>query len=101
MTTNIKVGEIYGKHQGEKQLMYQVLKVTKKGITLQNVDKPLSLFETTAEKLEASGYVCISQTPYVDTHATGKKRRLIRKATRCPYTADLFEGRADCEKPHL
>ncbi len=99
METNIKEGEIYGKHQGSKFLMYNVLKVSKKGITLQNVDNPLSLFETSADKLEASGYTRISQTPYVDTVSTGKKRRLVRKATRCPYTTDLFEGRADCEKP--
>jgi len=100
MTALIKEGEIYGKHRGDKLLMYHVLKVTKKGVTLQNVDNPLSLFETTVEKLESSGYICISQTPYVDTNAKGKKRKLVRKATRCPYTSDLFEGRADCEKPH-
>ena len=99
MAANIKEGEIYGKRHGGKLLMYNVLKVSKKGLTLQNVDNPLSLFETTAEKLEASGYTCISQTPYVDTQVKGKKRKLVRKATRCPYTEDLFEGRADCEKP--
>ncbi len=99
MTPSIHEGEIYGKRHGDRLLMYNVLKVTKKGVTLQNVDNPLSLFETTVEKLASSGYTCISQTRYVDTRATGKKRKLIRKATRCPYTEDLFEGRADCEKP--
>jgi hypothetical protein len=99
MTTTIKAGEIYGKQHGNKLLMYNVLKVTKKGITLQNVDNPLSLFETTAEKLASSGYICISQTPFVDTQAKGKKRKLVRKAHRCPFTTDIFEGRADCEKP--
>ena len=97
---NIQVGEIYAKHHGEKLLMYHVVKVTKKGITLQNVDNPASLFDTTSEKLQSSGYTCISQTPYIDTRrTTGKKRRALPKATRCPYTADLFEGRADCERP--
>lgn len=99
MDAMIKEGEIYGKRHGGKLLMYNVLKVTKKGVTLQNVDNPMSLFESTAEKLTASGYTCISQTPFVDTQAKGKKRKLVRKATRCPYTTDLFEGRADCEKP--
>jgi hypothetical protein len=101
MAMDIKEGEIYGKHQGSKLLMYSVLRVSKKGVVLQNIDNPLSLFETTADKLEASGYTCVSQTPYVAVQAPGKKRRLIRKTTRCPYTEDLFEGRADCEKPQM
>jgi hypothetical protein len=96
----IRAGEIYGKHRANKLVMYSVIKVTRKSITLQNIDKPLSLFETTAEKLERSGYERISQTPYIDTGCRGKKRRAaIRRLNRCPYTMDFLEGRADCEKP--
>ncbi len=99
MATKIQVGEIYGKRHGHKLLMYNVLKVSRSGITLQNLDNPESQFETTQENLEASGYTRISQTPFIDTKAKGRKKKLVPKAQRCPYTEDLFEGRADCEKP--
>lgn len=85
--------------------MYNVLKVAKvKGIqeevlTLQNIDNPLSLFETTAQKLVSSGYVRISQTPYIDLNATAKKRKAARKPSRCPLTLDFLEARADSERP--
>ena len=59
----IYTGEIYGKQTAAKFTMYNVLKVSKAIVTLQNIDNPLSLFETTAEKLASSGYVRISQTP--------------------------------------
>ncbi|HQR50274.1 MAG TPA: hypothetical protein PKW44_01395 [Methylophilaceae bacterium] len=96
----IRAGEIYGKRNASRLVMYSVLKVTRKSIILQNIDNPLSLFETTAEKLERSGYERISQTPYVDTHCRGKKRKAAaRRPSRCPYTLDFLEGRADCEKP--
>lgn len=98
----VKAGEIYGKHTANKLAMYSVLKVTKKSITLQNIDNPLSLFETTPEKLLSSGYERISQTPYVDMSGTSKKRKsktAQRKPSRCPYTLDFLEGRADSEKP--
>jgi hypothetical protein len=96
----IRAGEIYGKRSATRLLMYSVLKVTRKTIVLQNIDNPLSLFETTAEKLERSGYERISQTPYVDTQCRGKKRKAAaRRPSRCPYTLDFLEGRADCEKP--
>ena len=54
-TLQIQTGEIYGKQTTAKLVMYNVLKVTKaKGnvdevVTLQNIDNPLSLFETTAQ----------------------------------------------------
>lgn len=100
---DIRAGEIYGKRTGARMVMYSVLKVTRKTVTLQNVDNPLSLFETTAEKLERSGYECVSQTPYISVgHASEKpsKRRQARsRPKRCPHTIDFFEGRADCEKP--
>lgn len=80
--------------------MYSVLKVSKSSITLQNIDNPLSLFETTAQKLQASGYLLISQTPYINTQPmTPKRRKVARKPNRCPYTLDFLENRADNERP--
>ena len=102
----VLVGEIYGKQTAAKLVMYNVLKVTQsKGaseeiVCLQNIDNPLSLFETTAKKLISSGYIRISQTPYIDLHAsTSKRRKAIKKPTRCPLTLDFLEERADSEKP--
>ena len=97
---DIHVGEIYGKQTTGKFVMYNVLKVSKSVVTLQNIDNPLSLFETTAEKLSASGYVLISQTPYIDLEAsTPKRRKAAKKPTRCPLTFDFLEDRADSERP--
>lgn len=102
---DIYTGEIYGKQNSDKFVMYNVVKVSKSIVTLQNIDNPLSLFETTAQKLERAGYIRVSQTPYVSTRAnspkTGnpKKRKAIRKPARCPYTLDFIEARADGEKP--
>lgn len=97
---DINTGEIYGKQSGAKFVMYNVLKVKKDVITLQNIDNPLSLFETTAHKLRTSGYLRISQTPYIETGIpNGKKRKAARKPTRCPYTLDFLEDRADSERP--
>ncbi|PPC85867.1 MAG: hypothetical protein CTY37_07275 [Methylotenera sp.] len=99
-------GEIYGKQTASKLVMYNVIKVTKlKGlsdetITLQNIDNPLSLFETTAQKLVSSGYLRISQTPYIDLQAdTPKRRKAVKKPTRCPLTFDFLEERADSQRP--
>lgn len=96
----VKAGEIYGKRSASGLVMYNVLRVSKQSITLQNIDNLLSQFETTAEKLAQSGYERISATPYVDIAARAKKRKEARKVTRCPYTLDFIEQRADCEKPH-
>ena len=103
---NIHIGEIYGKQLAAKFVMYNVLNVTKaKGqsqevVTLQNIDNPLSLFETTAQKLASSGYIRISQTPYIDLQAaTSKKRKAAHKPTRCPLTFDFLEERADSQRP--
>jgi hypothetical protein len=80
--------------------MYNVLKVSKGTITLQNIDNPLSLFETTADKLASSGYMRVSQTPFIDLNATTSKRRKVaKKPTRCPLTFDFLEERADSERP--
>ncbi len=109
---SVHTGEIYGKQTSSKFVMYNVLKVSKaKGgskansenqeiVTLQNIDNLLSLFETTAQKLASSGYILISQTPYINTEVTGaKKHKVVRKPTRCPYTLDFFENRADSQRP--
>ena len=94
------VGQIYGKQTPSKFVMYNVLKVGKSSITLQNIDNPLSLFETTEQKLTGSGYVLVSETPYINTEPmTAKRRKAIRKPTRCPYTLDFLENRADSERP--
>lgn len=73
----IYTGEIYGKQTAAKFVMYNVLKVSKLSVTLQNIDNPLSLFETTEQKLSSSGYVRISQTPFIDK-LLGRKRPSFR-----------------------
>jgi len=97
---DILTGEIYGKKNSNNFVMYNVVKVSKSAVTLQNIDNPLSLFETTAQKLQSAGYVRISQTPYINTApVTTKKKKVSRKPARCPYTLDFIEDRADSEKP--
>src|SRR5450830_369468 len=97
----IHTGEIYGKQTPNKFVMYNVLKVSKHIVTLQNIDNPLSQFETSAEKLSRAGYIRISQTPYIDTQSGKSKKRKAasKKPNRCPYTLDFLEARADSEKP--
>jgi hypothetical protein len=107
----VQTGEIYGKQTSSKLVMYNVLKVSKPKdgnktnigqeiVTLQNIDNLLSLFETTAQKLASSGYILISQTPFIDLNATTpKKRKAAKKPTRCPLTLDFLEARADSERP--
>lgn len=97
---DILTGEIYGKQTSQRFVMYNVIKVQKSVVTLQNIDNPLSLFETTAEKLAGSGYIRISQTPFIDLHAsTPKRRKAVKKPARCPLTFDFLEDRADSERP--
>lgn len=96
----IHTGEIYGKQTTSKFVMYNVVKVSKLTITLQNIDNPLSILEITAQKLAASGYVRISQTPFIDLNlTTSKRRKAARKPTRCPLTFDFLEDRADSQRP--
>lgn len=97
----IHVGELYGKpdSSGKPGVIYHVLAISKQGITLQNMDNPLSQFESTAEKLLQSGYVRLSQTPYVNLQQTGKRKSAQHKLKRCPFTLDVFAERADCERP--
>jgi hypothetical protein len=99
----IHVGELYGKPAmpGQISVIYHVVAVHKQGITLQNMDNPLSQFETTEKKLLQSGYVRLSQTPYVNLAQTGKRKNLQATLKRCPYTLDIFADRADCERPQL
>jgi hypothetical protein len=99
---DVHTGEVYGKQTSNKFVMYNVLKVSKTSVTLQNIDNPLSLFETTSQKLSKSGYVRISQTPYIETSKTkvkSKRRKAAAKVTRCPFTLDFLEARADSERP--
>ncbi len=107
----VQTGEIYGKQTSSKFVMYNVLKVSKPKdgnktnigqeiVTLQNIDNLLSLFETTSQKLISSGYMLISQTPYINLNAsTSKKSKAAKKPTRCPLTLDFLEARADSERP--
>ncbi|MDO9394634.1 MAG: hypothetical protein Q7T42_11745 [Methylotenera sp.] len=96
----IHIGEIYGKQTTAKFVMYNVLKISKAVVTLQNIDNPLRLFETTAQKLASSGYIRVSQTPFIDLEATTPKRRkAAKKPTRCPLTVDFLEERADSQRP--
>lgn len=98
----VQTGEIYGKQTANKLVMYNVLKIKKSTITLQNIDNPLSLFETTFQKLSKSGYVRISQKPYIETNkkkvSTKKRKKALQKPVRCPYTMDFIESRADSER---
>ena len=96
----IHTGEIYGKQTANRFVMYNVLKVSKQMVTLQSIDNPLSLFETTHQKLASSGFIRVSQTPYIDlTSTSAKRRKAAKKPTRCPLTLDFLESRADCERP--
>ena len=99
---DIHTGEVYGKQTPNKLIMYNVLKVKKAVVTLQNIDNPLSLFETTTQKLSRSGYVRVSQKPYIEISkekSKSKRRKAAQKPTRCPYTLDFLESRADSERP--
>lgn len=96
----IHIGEIYGKQTASKFVMYNVLKVNKLTVILQNIDNPLSILETTAQKLAATGYIRMSQTPFIDLNSnTSKRQKATRKPTRCPLTFDFLENRADSQKP--
>lgn len=98
---DIYSGEIYGKQTASRFVMYNVIKVSKAMVTLQSIDNPLSLFVASVQKLAASGYVRVSQTPYIDTAPSlpGKQRKLARKPSRCPHTLDFLAERADSERP--
>ena len=84
----VHIGEVYAKQTTSKLVMYNVLKVKRSVVTLQNIDNPLSLFDITAQKLSRSGYVRVSQKPYIDTSA--KKAKTKRsKALQKPMTKAL------------
>ena len=97
---HINIGEIYGKQTSGKFVMYNVLKVSKDLVVLQNIDNPLSQFEITTHKIANTGYIRISQTPFIDLEAnTAKRRKAAKKPTRCPLTFDFLEERADSQRP--
>jgi hypothetical protein len=102
-SSDIHVGELYGKPAmpGQTSVIYHVVAIHKLGITLQNMDNPLSQFETTEKKLLQSGYIRLSQTPYVNLAQNSKRKNSESKLKRCPYTLDIFADRADCERPQL
>ena len=104
-SSQVHVGELYGKPDasGHIATIYHVLALHKQGITLQNMDNPLSQFDTTISKLLQSGYVRLSQTPYVNLQqaAKGKRKAATSKLKRCPFTLDIFAERADSERPQL
>ncbi len=96
----IQAGEIYGRQSKQQFVMYNVIKVNKHAVVLQNIDNPLSQFETTHQKLSRNGYIRVSQTPYVDSASIKpKKKKKKVKLNRCPYTVDFIAARADTEKP--
>lgn len=80
--------------------MYHVLKVSKQSITLQNIDHPQRIFDTTELKMTHSGYIRVSQTPYINLTGSKAKRKLTtKKPARCPLTLDFLAERADSERP--
>ena len=98
----VQVGEIYGKQNAGKFSMYNVIRVQKDIITLENIDNPLSHFETTINKLLHAGYIRISQKPYINLQTkTSKRNKSSKKPLRCPLTLDFIEERADSERPNI
>lgn len=96
----ILAGEIYGKQTANKFVMYHVLKVSRQLVTLQNIDNPQRIFETTEQNMMHAGYIRVSQTPYIDLSASKAKRKQSAiKPARCPLTLDFLAERADSERP--
>ncbi len=106
MTTTplkIQAGETWAKKQKDGSVTpYLVLKSGASGqVALQNIANPSSVFNTTAQRMLAADYFLVSQTPYVDLNRKGRKKKHAIKPRRCPYTVDLFEGRADSQPPSV
>lgn len=104
MTTTpakIQAGETWAKKKSDGTVtLYLVVKADARGnLTLQNIATPSSVFKTTADKMLASGYFLVSQTPYVDLKRKSKRRAANVKPHRCPFTFDFLEGRADSQVP--
>lgn len=99
----IQAGETWAKKQkGGSVTPYLVLKSDAAGhVTLQNIANPSSVFSTTAHRMLAAEYYLVSQTPYVDLTRNSKRAKHVVKPRRCPYTVDLFEGRADFQPPEI
>lgn len=97
----VHVGETWAKKLKDGTRLYLVLEADPAGhLTLQNIAMPSSVFESTADKMLASGYFLVSQTPYVDL-ARARRSKNVLKPKRCPHTLDFLEGRADREPPPL
>lgn len=97
----VHVGETWAKKLKEGTRLYLVLEADTAGhLTLQNIAVPSSIFQSTADKMLASGYFLVSQTPYVDL-ARARRSKNVLTAKRCPHTLDFLEGRADREPPVL
>lgn len=95
----VHIGETWAKQLKDGARLYLVLDADDTGwVKLQNIDTPSSVFETTADKIIASGYFLISQQPYVDL-GRHKRGQTSLKPRRCPRTVDFLEGRPDCEPP--
>jgi hypothetical protein len=97
----VHVGETWAKKLKDGIRLYLVLEADTAGhLTLQNIAVPSSVFQSTADKMLASGYFLVSQTPYVDL-ARARRSRNVLNPKRCPHTLDFLEGRADREPPVL
>lgn len=97
----VHVGETWAKKLKDSTRLYLVLEADTAGhLMLQNIAVPSSVFASTADKMLASGYFLVSQTPYVDI-ARARRSKYALPPKRCPHTLDIFEGRADREPPVL
>ncbi|HET9700385.1 MAG TPA: hypothetical protein VFP70_05630 [Burkholderiales bacterium] len=97
----VHVGETWAKKLKDGTRLYLVLEADAAGhLTLQNIAVPSSVFQSSADKMLASGYFLVSQTPYVDL-ARARRSKNVLAPKRCPHTLDIFEGRADREPPVL
>lgn len=105
MTTapaKIQAGETWAKKKSDGTVtLYLVVKADPRGsLTLQNIATPSSVFKTTTDRMLASGYFLVSQTPYVNLACNKSKRKAaLPSPHRCPFTVDFLEGRADFQVP--
>ena len=95
----VHVGETWAKKLKDGTRLYLVLEADNAGhLRLQNIAVPSSVFESSADKMLASGYFLVSQAPYVDLTRSRHAKHVV-KPKRCPHTLDFLEGRADREPP--
>lgn len=97
----VHAGETWAKNLKDGTRLYLVLEADSAGnLLLQNIAMPASVFRTSADKMIASGYFLVSQTPYVDL-ARAKRAKHVYKPNRCPHTVDFIEGRPDSQVPAI